>query len=86
MKRKPKLDRAELFAAIDRGELGLADTVRRMRASIGLTQTEYARLVGIAPRIIIDLERGAGNPTLASLQKIGRPFGLELAFRRRRAE
>ena len=47
-----------------------------MRKIVRMTQVEYARLVGVAPRIVIDLERGVGNPTLASLEKLGRPFGL----------
>lgn len=80
---KKKIDKAELFAAIDRGELTLGAAVRMMRKSIGLTQIEYAKLIGIAPRIVIDLERGVGNPTLKSLAIIGKPFGLEVAFRRR---
>ena len=75
--------RMALFAAIDAGELDLAATCRQMRKSIGLTQAEFAALVGIAPRIVIDLERGVANPTLASLRKLGKPFGLELVFRRR---
>jgi len=34
--------------------------------------------------VLIDFERGVGNPTLASLQAMGKPFGLEIAFVRRR--
>jgi transcriptional regulator with XRE-family HTH domain len=84
--KKPQANaRAEFFAAIEKGELPLRDAVRAMRKSIGLTQAEYAKLIGIAPRIVIDLERGVGNPTLASLLKIGKPFGLELAFVRKKA-
>jgi len=32
--------------------------------------------------VLIDFERGAGNPTLSSLARIFRPFGLELTVRR----
>lgn len=35
---------------------------------------------GITPRILIDFEKDAGNPTLATLLKIGYPFGLEVDF------
>jgi transcriptional regulator with XRE-family HTH domain len=56
-----------------------------MRKVTGRTQAEYARLVGVAPRVLIDFERGAGNPTVATLEKILAPFGLELTVRRRRA-
>ena len=54
----------------------LAQTVRLMRQITGKTQPDFARLVGIAPRVLIDIERGVGNPTLNTLKKIGRPFGL----------
>lgn len=85
MKKPVANARTEFFAAIEKGALPLRDAVRAMRKSVGLTQAEYAKLIGIAPRIVIDLERGVGNPTLASLQKIGKPFGLELAFVRKRS-
>jgi putative transcriptional regulator len=61
-------------------KLTLAETVKSMRAIVGMTQPEYAKFVGIAPRIIIDLERGVGNPTLETLRKIGKPFRLDIIF------
>ncbi len=73
--------RVDFYNDLSQGALTLADTVRRMRAIAGKTQAEYAELVGVAPRIIIDLERGVGNPTLKTLEKIGAPFGLRIAFR-----
>ena len=73
--------RLEFYEELSRESLSLADTLRRMRVIAGKTQFEFAALIGIAPRIIIDLERGLGNPTLSTLQKIGTPFGLVLAFR-----
>ena len=81
---KPTETRDAFFAAVEAGDLTLAETVRRMRKSVGMTQVEYAKLVGIAPRVVIDLERGVGNPTLESLTKIVSPFGLELAIRKKR--
>jgi transcriptional regulator with XRE-family HTH domain len=54
-----------------------------MRKAVGLTQTEYARLAGVAPRVLIDLERGVGNPTLKTLEKLAAPFGLRVGLKRR---
>ncbi len=51
-----------------------------MRRITGLTQPEYARLVGVAPRALIDVERGVANPTLETLEKIGRSFGLRVGL------
>lgn len=88
MKSKPRKDgRRAFFDALDAGEIAdLPETVRRMRKSIGLTQTEYAKLVGVAPRVLMDLERGAGNPTLKTLEKLAAPFGLRVGLLHRKAK
>ncbi len=81
--RRKDLRRA-FFDDLDQGRLtSLPDTIRRMRKSVGLTQTEYARLVGVAPRVLIDLERGVGNPTLKTLAKLAAPFGLRVGLVRK---
>ena len=72
--------REKFYEQLANNNLSLAETVKMMRAIVGMTQPEYAKLVGIAPRIITDLERGVGNPTLETLKKIGKPFRLSLIF------
>ncbi len=74
--------RIKFYADVEAGKLSLRDTLRGMRKILKMTQTEYAKFVGVAPRIIIDLERGAGNPTLKTLELIGHPFRLKINFRR----
>ena len=74
--------RIQFYADVQSGKLSLQDTVRGMRKVLKMNQTEYAKLVGVAPRILIDLERGVGNPTLKTLEKIGHPFRLKLNFMR----
>ncbi|MBS2018207.1 MAG: helix-turn-helix transcriptional regulator [Deltaproteobacteria bacterium] len=76
--------RTELFARADKGELDLREALRMMRKIAGRSQAEYAKLVGVSPRVLIEFERGGGNPTLETLEKMLRPFGLELTLRRRR--
>lgn len=73
--------RQEFYEQLENSQLSLAQTIKKMRAIAGMTQFEYAKFVGIAPRIIIDLERGVGNPTLNTLRKIGKPFRLDLFFK-----
>ncbi|MBX3200005.1 MAG: helix-turn-helix domain-containing protein [Labilithrix sp.] len=75
--------RDELYEQIARGEISIAAAVRTMRKIAGRTQTDYARLVGVSPRILIEIERGLGNPTLRTLAKILAPFDLEVGLRRR---
>jgi len=84
--KKAKLNalRHAFYDDLDEGRLtNLPATVRRMRKITGLTQTEYAKLVGIAPRVLMDLERGVGNPTLRSLEKLAAPFGLRVGLVRK---
>jgi DNA-binding XRE family transcriptional regulator len=84
MKNKPKQTSMELREALDRSipqvDLSLSDLIKNMRQITNKTQIEYAKLIGVAPRIIIDLENGKGNPTLSTLNKIARPFGFEVSF------
>ena len=72
--------RAKFYEQLANKKMSLAETIKTMRNLIGMTQPEYAKFVGIAPRIIIDLERGVGNPTLSTLKKIGKPFRLEVIY------
>lgn len=70
-----------LIAAINNNELTLGEAVRRMRKITGMSQKVYAeRIVGIAPRILAEIERDSGNPTVETLNKVGRPFGYKVGF------
>ncbi|MFW6333222.1 MAG: helix-turn-helix domain-containing protein [Thermodesulfobacteriota bacterium] len=56
-----------------------------MRKAVGLTRIEYAKLAGVAPGVLIDLERGVGNPTLKTLEKLAAPFGLQVGLVRKQS-
>jgi len=75
--------RRELYARMDQADIGLIEAVRMMRRIANKTQVEYARMVGVSPRVLAELERGVGNPGLRTLEKIVAPFHLELTVRRR---
>ena len=71
----------KLYSDLAAGTIDIRDATRNMRKIIGMTQAEYARkVVKISPRILSDFERGVGNPTLDTLERIGRPFGLKVSF------
>jgi DNA-binding XRE family transcriptional regulator len=85
-KRKP-IDKAEarvrrnrLLDAAAAAELSLTEGVREMRAIAGMTQEEFAQHRGVSARVIKAIELGQGNPTVATLNRIGEFFGLEVAF------
>ena len=75
------LEKQRLQDAIARGEVSIGEAVRRMRKIVGMSQKDYARrIVGISPRVLAEIERDVANPTVETLNKIGRPFGYEIGF------
>jgi DNA-binding XRE family transcriptional regulator len=74
--------RSELYERVERGDLGLVEAIKMMRRIVGLSQAAYARMVGVSPRVLIDFERGRGNPTLSTVAKLLGPFNLEVTVRR----
>jgi transcriptional regulator with XRE-family HTH domain len=76
--------RSQLYERAKRADVGLVEAVRMMRKIAGRTQAEYAALVGVSPRVLIDFERGVGNPTVKTLEKMLAPFNMEVTVRRKR--
>ena len=73
--------KAALKLDIASGEISIGEASRRMRKIVGMNQKDYAsKIVGVSPRILMDIERGKGNPTVETLNKIGRPFGYRVGF------
>ena len=70
-----------LYLSLAQGHIAIRDATRRMRKILGMSQKEYAQKVAsISPRILSEFESGSGNPTLATLEKIAKPFGLMVTF------
>jgi DNA-binding XRE family transcriptional regulator len=72
--------RNALLAAAAAADLSLTEGVREMRAIAGMTQEEFARHREVSARVIKAIELGQGNPTVATLNRIGQFFGLEVGF------
>lgn len=62
------------------GELRLPEAVREIRNSLGMTQAVFAEKFGLNRIQVIALEKGRANPTLETLEKIGRVFGFTVGF------
>ena len=87
MSKKKPMDKAQarerrnrLLETAAAAELSLTEGVREMRAIAGMTQEEFARHRDVSARVIKAIELGQGNPTVATLNRIGQFFGLEVAF------
>lgn len=72
--------RAALTDKARAGKLRLPEAVAEMRHALGLPQPEFAKRFRLTTRQLADSERGAANPTAATLAKIGRAFGLQIGF------
>jgi transcriptional regulator with XRE-family HTH domain len=59
----------------------LIDTIKARREMLNVTQAMLADLSGVGLRTLKQFERGKGNPTAETLQKIGDALGLELTFK-----
>ena len=66
------------FASVDiRARLG--SNIRRLRTERGLSQEAFADLANIHRTYVSDIERGARNPTISIVQRLGDALGVEAA-------
>ena len=85
-KKSVREQREEFDALTATTSLNLAESVKIMRKIAKKTQIEYAKWLGIARRIIIDIKNNKGNPTLCTLKKIAEPFGLDVFLGKKKAK
>ncbi len=79
-----KSARETLYKKLDAGELSLSEATKLVRKIYGLTQEAYAKKVGVSKMTVTDIERGKGNPTLKSINKILEPMQIELNLKRKK--
>jgi len=85
LKSKPSTDvqmerRDQFYASIRKGELSIAEAVVTMRKMSQLTQPEFAKHRGISVQALRQIESGAGNPTVETLNKIAAIFTVQVGF------
>jgi DNA-binding XRE family transcriptional regulator len=66
------------FDKIDSEKPPLNIALKLLRRSIGKTQNEYAKIIGITPRTLKEFEQGKANPTVETLTKMFKPFGYRI--------
>lgn len=72
--------RRAFYERIERGDMTIPEAMKAMRKMTGLTQAEFAAHRGVSRRVVQDIERGNGNPTVDSLNSIAKLFGLQVGF------
>ena len=55
----------------------LGSNIRRLRIERGLSQEAFADLANIHRTYVSDIERGARNPTITIVQRLGDALGVE---------
>lgn len=72
--------RRAFYERLERGDFTIPEAIKAMREMTGLTQAEFAAHRGVSRRVIQDIERGTGNPTVESLDSVAKLFGLRVGF------
>ncbi|MEW9617758.1 helix-turn-helix transcriptional regulator [Shinella sp. S4-D37] len=62
------------------GDLRLPGAVADIRKGFGMTQEEFASSLGLTRRQVAEIEAGTANPTMETLERIGRLFGFGVGF------
>jgi transcriptional regulator with XRE-family HTH domain len=57
----------------------LGEAIRHQRSALGISQEELAKRSGLHRTYVSDIERGARNPTVGSIQKIAQALQVPVA-------
>ena len=71
--------RQTLYDDIRTGRLSPGEAICRICKIVAMTQPEYARLPALH-RVLMDIGRAHCNPRLSTMQKLPKPFGLQVGF------
>jgi transcriptional regulator with XRE-family HTH domain len=70
--------REQLTKLVPQAHASVPELIRLMRLIARKSQSEYAKLCGVAPRVLADVEAGRGSPRTDTLEKLLKPFGYEI--------
>ena len=58
----------------------LQEVMKSRRKTLSLSQQDLAEMAGLGLSTVKDIERGLGNPSLATVSKILETLGMEMIF------
>lgn len=61
--------------------MSLSATLASRRKTLGISQNDLAEMSGVSPATIKNIERGKGNPSFETVEKILSVLGLEIQFK-----
>lgn len=59
--------------------MDIVKTIRTRRKYLNITQVDLSQMSGLSLATVKDIERGQGNPSLATIRRICEVLGLELS-------
>ena len=59
----------------------LSEVIKSRRKTLAISQSDLAEMAGIGLATIKDIERGKGNPSLGTVNKIMEVLGIEIEFK-----
>ena len=64
--------------------MDLAQTMKSRRKTLGISQQDLAEIAEVRLATVKDIERGPGNPSLRTVQKILDVLGMEINYQVRK--
>ena len=64
--------------------MSLNDTLKERRMWLQISQADLAEMAGVSLATVKDIERGKGNPSLQTTEKLLDVLGLEIVYRIRK--
>ena len=61
----------------------LSDTIKERRSQLNISQIDLAEMAGVSLATVKDIERGKGNPSIKTVEKILAVLGMELVYQLR---
>lgn len=61
--------------------MNLQNTMKERRKTLSLSQNDLAELAELSLATVKDIERGKGNPSIATVSKIIDVLGMEIIYR-----
>jgi transcriptional regulator with XRE-family HTH domain len=58
----------------------LSDTIKERRAQLDISQVDLAEMAGVSLATVKDIERGKGNPSITTVEKILAVLGMEVVY------
>ncbi|MCR4847737.1 MAG: helix-turn-helix domain-containing protein [Bacteroidales bacterium] len=59
----------------------LSEIIKNRRAKLKLSQADLAEMAGVSLATVKDIERGKGNPSIRTVEKLLEVLGLEIEYR-----